>query len=362
MISRHRTYVTASIILFIAGTARAVDPNPLENAYWRFEEGTAGTKVPEGDNTVLDYTINSNHMMRFNPDPPADFHAPTYTTDVAGPVVPATGELNTLSLYFDGGFPGGVGGVDIYASVKNINNPLVTTITVEASFKTELVGVGQWQTVICKESRSDDESSPIPPFVLKITGDGNNVLRLEGRDRGNNAYLIDSVAQMVPGQWYHAAVVATSTEIKLYLDENNGMGYELQGTAPISGGGPLYQGTADSYESTWTIGKGMWARVLTDWFVGWIDEVRISNTALEPSEFLWYDAGLPGDFNNDGRVDGADFELFRQCATGADVPYQPTLPPACTMTPENGLIPADLDEDGDVDMDDFGIFQANYTG
>lgn len=56
------------------------------------------------------------------------------------------------------------------------------------------------------------------------------------------------------------------------------------------------------------------------------------------------------DFDCDGDVDGADFAAFRDCASGAAVPF------------ETGCDEKDLDGDVDVDMDDFGVFQRCYTG
>lgn len=58
----------------------------------------------------------------------------------------------------------------------------------------------------------------------------------------------------------------------------------------------------------------------------------------------------PADFNYDGRVDVQDFNHFRPCLSGADVPLSP---PSCAD--------ADLDFDGDVDQADFGLFQLQLT-
>ena len=220
---RQKVTVAAAVIaaVLLGGTAYATDPNPLEDAYWRFEEGPAGTKVPPGNNTITDVTVNSNHMRRYDPagDPIPDYHAPTYVADVPGPIVPGTGEANNLALYFDGPFGSTPpGGVDIYTDVKNINNPIVTAFTVEASFKADAVGAGLWQAVVCREANTNDTSRDEPLFILKITGDGNNRLRMELRDKGNNVRLIDSQAVIAAGQWYHAAVVATSTEVKAHAE------------------------------------------------------------------------------------------------------------------------------------------------
>jgi hypothetical protein len=58
-----------------------------------------------------------------------------------------------------------------------------------------------------------------------------------------------------------------------------------------------------------------------------------------------------GDFDEDGDVDGRDFEHFSACISGPNIP-QPA--PACRN--------ADLDGDGDIDQDDYGVFQVSITG
>src|SRR5581483_523922 len=41
---------------------------------------------------------------------------------------------------------------------------------------------------------------------------------------------------------------------------------------------------------TWTVGRGFFNNNITDWFDGRIDEVRISDVALDPSQFLFAQA------------------------------------------------------------------------
>jgi hypothetical protein len=59
---------------------------------------------------------------------------------------------------------------------------------------------------------------------------------------------------------------------------------------------------------------------------------------------------VPEDFDQDGDVDLADFDLFVPCAS---------LP---TFTPAPGCENRDLDHDNDVDQADFGVFQRCYGG
>lgn len=59
---------------------------------------------------------------------------------------------------------------------------------------------------------------------------------------------------------------------------------------------------------------------------------------------------LVGDFDHDGDVDAADFDVLAGCLTGPGVPAAPD----CTS--------ADLSGDNDVDLADFLRFQTAFTG
>ncbi|HOW70357.1 MAG TPA: FG-GAP-like repeat-containing protein [Phycisphaerae bacterium] len=59
---------------------------------------------------------------------------------------------------------------------------------------------------------------------------------------------------------------------------------------------------------------------------------------------------IPGDFDRDGDVDGADFTVFRSCWLGPVIPRAS----ACGGS--------DFDDDDDVDQSDFGVFQRCYSG
>ena len=67
--------------------------------------------------------------------------------------------------------------------------------------------------------------------------------------------------------------------MSLYLDSLDGNGYVLQGSTPVSGA--LFDSAG-----TWTVGRGYFNGNISDWTDGRIDEVRIHDTALDPSLFL----------------------------------------------------------------------------
>ena len=67
---------------------------------------------------------------------------------------------------------------------------------------------------------------------------------------------------------------------------------------------------------------------------------------------------IPGDFDGDGDVDLADYDLFWLCSnqSGPSVPLSPTHD-CLDGSADNGYH-TDLDEDLDIDLADFALFQA----
>jgi hypothetical protein len=100
---------------------------------------------------------------------------------------------------------------------------------------------------------------------------------------------VESIAPINAGQWYYAAAVDNGSTLSLYLD--SGSGYQLQGSVPITGA--LFQGVPANplWDASWTVGRGQYGGNPTDWFDGIIDEVRLTNSALAPSQFEFAPAG-----------------------------------------------------------------------
>jgi hypothetical protein len=128
----------------------------------------------------------------------------------------------------------------------------------------------------------------VQTFVIKTRAD-NSRLSVELYDGNGIERRVDSLAAIAANQWYYVAAVSTATNLSLYLD--SGSGYQLQGSIPINGA--LFQGVPANplWDSPWTIGRGQYAGNPADWWRGSIDEVRITNSALSPSQFLFAPAG-----------------------------------------------------------------------
>jgi hypothetical protein len=246
--------------------------------YYRFEEGPAGGTLTgtAGDNsqphtTTADSSGQGNNLRTYNSpaNPNQNFDtSPVYSTDVPAPIVPATGAADNYSFLF-------TPNDDIYTEVAGTLNPHpFPQFTVEASFKADKLGV--FQSMVDKDGQPIS-SSPIAPLELKVRGDTNQA-QIEIIDSNNADNHVESINPVVANKWYNIAAVDDGSTLSLYLD--SGSGYVLQGSVPSAG--------LVNLNSTWDVGRGFYNNGVTDWFNGNIDEVRISDTALSPSQFLFY--------------------------------------------------------------------------
>jgi hypothetical protein len=301
-----------TLLLSTAHSVFAVSPAPLQNAYWRFEEGPSGQPVPFGDNDYVKDSINANHMRAFDAGT-----TPDYTTDVA-PTPLKSGLANNRALSF-------TTHDDLYTDTTTTTKPInngqiggahggsVTGYTLEAAFKPS--ALGGFQGIVGREGQPNGSLNET--LELKVRGDS-NLLQIEQFDKAGTQVQVSSLNQMNIGQWYYAAVVNDGANLSLYLDSNDGGGYILQGTTGVNGA--LFQGN-DDWDKTWSVGRGFYNNSPADWFNGVIDEVRLSNSALAPSDFLFATASFPGDFNGDKIVDAGDYDVWRKTNITGDDGY-----------------------------------------
>src|SRR5262249_32322091 len=88
-------------------------------------------------------------------------------------------------------------------------------------------------------------------------------------------------------EWYHLAAVSDGLTLRLYIDERDGKGYQLCATNKLNTTRGSTALLAPNPNANWSVGRGRLSRLTCEWFQGWIDEVRICDVALEPSEFLF---------------------------------------------------------------------------
>ncbi len=268
-------------------------------AWWRFEEGPADGfilkgGVPDGafHPGVADSSGNGNALSAWSEGGGAG-HA--YRTDLAAGTILQTGDANTFSAQNTGGGPGMFTAPG--AAIQTISP---AAFTVEVSFKPE---TGGYRTIIGRDSQGTATSDQalaalylqlLPDHAIAIkfcdvSGRWHQAVSLPGTVQG---FTFPNVNE---GRWYHAAAVSTGSMLSLYLnDVAAGTGYQLvahsdlttsgsPNTALTAGAGSF----ADCQAGTWTVGRGLFNGGHGDRAYGFIDEVRISDVALVPDQFLF---------------------------------------------------------------------------
>jgi hypothetical protein len=274
-------------------------------AYWRFEDGTAGTDVTHiagTDNTfsadILDVSGNGNHLSTWNTGGCCGYQ---YRADVAGPTVPGTGAANTLSVKNTGGGPG----MFTNASVSNptgvnIDTMMPTAFTIEASWKLEN---GGYRTLVGRDARNVATSNG-NLAALYLQARPNNVVGILFVDAAGNiheAFTPENYIQSfdfgtdpdgLNAPWYHFAGVSDGSTLNFYV---NG---DLAASSPITTtDARLAIGTdngGDWHAGGWSVGRGLYGGGHTDRGYGFIDEVRISDSALLPGQLLYAAVPEPG--------------------------------------------------------------------
>lgn len=306
--SRARTLVSATVLAGMVGGIGVGSADAETIAYWRFEDkngspATAGdtleSPTPGGPSDLTSDLAGFNDSLRtfHSPNDPTSAEgperaetAPVYTSNVPFAVVPSTGAPNLLAFDFDGAPgtaqqpagtpPNDAGGDDIYTNqAGELNAYDFDAFTIEASFSIDTLG--RFQKIIGKDDPGDVAAGGLGPLVLGPLNDNRlEIVAFDGSGAFRNVAADEPLEADV---WYNVAVTNDGSTMSLYLDDTrDGIGnYVLLGTNSDITGGALLESNA-----TWAIGRG-WFNGPADSFDGQIDEVRISDVALDPSQFLF---------------------------------------------------------------------------
>lgn len=144
-------------------------------------------------------------------------------------------------------------------------------------------------------------------------------------------YGTDPDGNLVP--WYNIAAVSDGTTLSLYLDNPaEGTGYQLiaqtnmtgssSNTALTAGAGSGSNWTAGN----WSVGRGLYNGGHGDRAYGFIDEVRISNTALGISDFLFYSTPTAGVV-----ITPLDLTLHEAGSTSGDIFFSLEYAPSASV-------------------------------
>jgi hypothetical protein len=264
-------------------------------AYWRFEDCPTGAPAPHSlgnrnrIRATLDSSYNGNDLFAYSV-----YEQPSFSNDVPAAAVPTTGRadhssLDTTLLSPEEGQCRNVYTHSVFCHAAPLDVQKITPAqwTIEASVKMA-DHTGKAQGFLGRDGSFTEEQIKEPPrfsFVVN-PGDRFSVAFCDLDGRRHEAVAKDLPVK--PGQWYHVAAVSDGAVLRLFVDALDGKGYMQRAALnlPKTGATALGKGK-DNAE--WTVGRvgnvGKSAEWL--WFRGFIDEVRICDIALQPTEFLF---------------------------------------------------------------------------
>lgn len=241
-----RRILTLAVLLLAPVTSNA---DTL--SYLRFEEGSGYGAY---DETGL---MNGEVLGFTSVDPGGgDSGGTGWSTNVSSTSVPLTGAVNTGSLHF------GPGMVDL-------SNANVLSLGLEFTVEMFLM--------LDAPSTFNDifGLSPVSKLYFTIIdSSGDLYFRMQFQDQIDSLIPATLLQENI---WSHIALVVDSANYAIYVDGQT----QYTGSIPSGGEGPYW------FSGDPTTGN----RTLGDGFSGWIDEFRISDEALLPSQFL--NASIP---------------------------------------------------------------------
>ena len=285
-------------------------------AYWKADDGTADTYIyTEYDDyrysqDIDDVSGNGNHVQVWSDTP--NNSSFWHRGNIPFSIVPQTSQTNKLSIQNYGTKPGATtqSSTDAYSpyysSPSGIDAELITPaqFTVEAIFNPSIAqdppNTGKVGTMVCRDG-----------YYICTTDSGASsfALRVHDADSDTAVWSVESMFVDVdgykhevqsdpnavePGKWYHIAAVSDGITFKVYLTNLTDSGNtEVVAVVDMTSSGSTDTAlSADTDEySTWHGGAWVLYRELINKghfnrYQGYLDEVRILDTALSPIDFL----------------------------------------------------------------------------
>lgn len=290
---RYTTCIVAIMVVFGVGNTSLA----TTVGYWRFEEGPDMAPVPHAtapgvfDPTVVDVSGSGNNLSAWTEGTYAGY---AFRSDVPFANVPKTGAANNFSIKNTGDVPG-------LFSNSSLSSPtgialdtwMPSAFTIEVSWKPE---AGGYRTVVGRDARNVAttngdlaalylQAQPDNSMAIKfadVTGAWHQAISAPGLING---FDFPTDPDGVNGTWYNIAAVSTGSTLKLYVNGS------LAASEPIVSADPrLAIGTTsggDWHAGGWSVGRGLYGGGHGDRAYGYIDEVRISDTALTSADLLY---------------------------------------------------------------------------
>lgn len=259
----------------------------ITKAYWNFEQGTADAYVPYAPasaglyaGSILDVSGSGNHLSPWS----SSWHY--YRAQIPAATTPQTGTTNTLSVQNANSYPA----MSAIGTTLTSWNP--NQWTLEAAIRPD--GTSGYQTFIGRDSQgaySANTALSALYFAVRPSG----VLAIQFTDSAGNNWNLESTAGAVTAaQWHAVAAVSDGKTLSLYL-KNLSAGatsYTLLGTLSISNSvnPALSLGAGDGTDwdrGVISVGRGLYNGGHTDRFFGYLDDVRLTAGALNPTAFFY---------------------------------------------------------------------------
>ncbi|TWT35932.1 hypothetical protein KOR34_08290 [Posidoniimonas corsicana] len=269
-------------------------------AHWDFESDLIAGSAVNGqvvspavtqgvfNAAVPDISGNGNHLSRFSVAD-AGFAVMQYSNVV----LPGSKTGSTLSVV---GAPGDCCEVlssdgDLEVGGNKVADSL-TAWTIEASVNfTDSAG---WQTIVGKDGfgQATNGDGNQATLYFQKKGDGSEGFRINYVDVLGNVHLADSTTTAVAGEWYNLAATNDGSTLRFYVNgvEESATDLTLTSTdtrlAALDESGIAGDDATGDAPYVWSIARGMYNDNHGDRVNGYIDDVRISDVALTPEQFL----------------------------------------------------------------------------
>ena len=283
-------------------------------AYWKFDVGPANTIVQTGTNDYVfsadipDVSGNGNHLSAWNDTPNST--SIWFRNNLPYSTIPQTGNADEFSMQNYGSRactftsssdsnPSGIDAESITPAQFTVEAFLNPEDTQDPASST---GIG---TIVNRDAYNIYSIVPgTSAFSLRVQSD--NSIEVYFVDVSGYLHTARSASGIVAcfdssndstgvtGTWYHVAAVSDGLSLKLYLTnitDEGSTGCIAETNLTLSGSPDTSLSTDDDLRSTWHGGSWAVFRGLSGTghgyrFQGLIDEVRISNVALNPIDFL----------------------------------------------------------------------------
>jgi hypothetical protein len=248
----------------------------------------AGNALPDSDGqsvwrtAVCDHSGNGNDLTTWE----HGWAGFNWSSDVPAGSVPLTGAANALSMVNAGDWPAAMtwseqslpSGVDLETITP-------AAFTIEASFKAEsLTG---YHTIVGRDDRYvAGANGDLAALYFQVTPGREVAIKFTDAD-GYFHEAISAANVVTTGEWYNMVGVSDGSTLSLYLNNELVAQVDLTASGSTNTSMALGSSSGGDWESgTWTVARGMYAGGHGDRWYGYVDEVRISNVALNTSQFL----------------------------------------------------------------------------